>query len=67
MKNHFAAKHAQIWGAHASRVLASASRDRELLLPQATAITQCFEKPLFRRDAETNTRDACAPQNTSRI
>jgi hypothetical protein len=38
-------------GACASRVLAKASRFRGL-----------FSGRLFRRDAETSTRDACAPQ-----
>ena len=44
-----------LWGAHASRVLATASRRRELS-------TTLFGSS-FRRDAETNTRDACAPRH----
>ena len=53
-----------LWEAHPSRVLASASRGRELfLLRRAVARDACDWKRLFRRDAETNTRDACAPRN----
>src|SRR5438874_1280549 len=40
-----------LWVAHASRVLAITSRHRGLFLQR-----------LFRRDAETNTREACATQ-----
>ncbi len=50
--------------AHASRVLASASRDRELSLRQTKTAVQHFDKRFFRRDAETNTRDACATRIT---
>ena len=39
------------------------SRHRELLLHHATNPKFRFRKSLFRRDAETNTRDACATQN----
>gem|GEM_PF-5635738 len=42
------------WGAHPSRVLAAASRCRELL--------SLMRQSLFRRDAETRTRDGRAPQ-----
>jgi len=51
---------AMVWVAHASRVLANASsRSRTFhnaLLPARTL----HEQRLFRRDAEANTRDACA-------
>jgi len=58
----------QLWGAHASRVLVSASRRNELVEPLevctfALQITHC--KSSSRRDAATSTRDACAPQNCS--
>ena len=49
------------WGARASRVPAMASRHRELFLPHVHG------KSLFRRDAGTNTRDACAPRTNSPI
>ena len=52
----------QIWVAHAFRVLASSSRDRELPLGQATIAGPAPARRLFRRDAETSTRDACATQ-----
>ena len=52
------------WGAHALCSLASASRDRELSFWQPKAGAQFSDKRLFRRDAETNRRDAYAPQNT---
>jgi hypothetical protein len=48
------------WVAHASRVLAMASS------PSRTFIVECrfgefrVKESPFRRDAETNTRDACA-------
>jgi hypothetical protein len=45
--------------ARASRVLAMASRDRGLFSGACIR-----EKSLFQRDAETNTRDACATQST---
>jgi|GEM_PF-465365 len=44
------------WGARPSRVLAAASRCRELL--------SLLRKSLFRRDAETRTRDGCAPRES---
>jgi hypothetical protein len=50
------------WGADASRVMASASRDRELSLRRAMIAGQHLKERSFRRDAETSTRDACAPQ-----
>src|SRR5207247_4529861 len=46
--------------AHPSRVLASASRDRGLFLRTPTPRDLCVRKRLFRRDAETSTRDARA-------
>ena len=52
----------RFWVAHAFRVLASASRDRELPLWQAMIAGPAPTKRLFRRDAETSTRDACATQ-----
>jgi hypothetical protein len=56
MKIHFPARSAAIRGAHAPHVLASASRDRELLLLETSGVAQRFEKErLFRRDTETNT------------
>ncbi len=45
--------------AHVSRVLAMASRHRGLFFSNQK------QKRLFRRDAETNTRDACATQSLS--
>jgi hypothetical protein len=50
----------EAWVAHASRVLTSASRDRELSLWQRAIPRHAFKKRLLRRDAETNTLDACA-------
>ena len=49
--------------ARPSRLLASASRDRELFPSMRTPAeaTHESESP-FRRDGETSTRDACAPQ-----
>ena len=60
MSVRFTTKGGQIWEAHASRALASASCDRELSLRQVTATGQPLKQRLFRRDAETSTRDACA-------
>ena len=54
----------QFGGAHASRVLAMVSRHRELSFRHATNPRSRFKKSLFRRDAETNARDACAPQKS---
>ena len=53
-------------GAHAARVLAEASRLREL--PEPLEVREIFTLARdpgssFRRDAETSTRDACAPRN----
>ncbi len=49
-----------LWVAHASRVLARASRDRGILRRATYRLRSIVLKRLFRRDAETNTRDACA-------
>jgi hypothetical protein len=49
----------QVWGAHASRVLASASRDRKLFKCIDTLFDRS-QKRSFRRAAETSTRAACA-------
>jgi hypothetical protein len=54
-----------VWVAHPSRVLAMVSRHRELFLYHATNPKFRLKKSLFRRDAETNTRDACATQKSS--
>src|SRR6266480_5083737 len=50
--------------AHPSRMLASASRDRELFLCDASARDSRIRTRLFRRDAKTSTRDACATRKT---
>src|SRR5206468_12315339 len=50
--------------AHPPRMLASASRDRELFLCDVAARDSRVRTRLFRRDAETNTRDACATRKT---
>jgi len=49
------------WVAHASRVLAMASRHRGLFFRCSCS------RSLFRRDAETSTRDACATRKNSPI
>jgi len=55
----------RFWGARASRVLAMASCHRELFRAR-DSLDQAFTYGrLFRRDAETSTRDACAPQMLS--
>ncbi|PYI45352.1 MAG: hypothetical protein DMF10_11385 [Verrucomicrobia bacterium] len=51
------------WGARASRILASASRDGGLFSCITRLRDSRVEKRSFRRDAETNIRDGCAPQN----
>src|SRR5882724_13467527 len=51
-------------GAHPSRMLASASRDRGLPLRDATTAIASYER-LFRRDAEISTRDARTTQSSS--
>jgi len=50
--------------AHASGVLAIASRDRELFF-RSVPLTTCMirKKGLFRRNAETRTPEACATQS----
>src|SRR5207247_4660254 len=48
------------WVAHASRVLAMVSRYRRLC-SQASS----YRRRLFRRDPETNTRDACATRSAA--
>jgi hypothetical protein len=50
------------WGAHPSRVLAKASRFRELLKAKPS-FKEISKETSFRRDAETHTRDGCAPQS----
>src|SRR3954462_14642565 len=52
------------WVADASRVLASASSRTRIFLKVHTTNAALFIKSLLRRDAETNTRDACATQKT---
>src|SRR5947209_14436388 len=49
-----------LWVAHASRVLAMASRQRELSLE-----LEITRKDRFSEDAETNTRDACATRSAA--
>ena len=50
-------------GSAAARVLASASaRSRTFVVCTLTALAIARNKSLFRRDAETSTRAACAPQ-----
>jgi hypothetical protein len=51
-------------GAHPSRMLASASRDRGLPLRDAPIAIALYER-LFGRDAEISTRDACTTQSSS--
>jgi hypothetical protein len=57
--------------AHASRVLATVSRRRELLLCQASTRNSRLMRSMFRRDAESPSRtgicmrDACATQSDS--
>ena len=58
-------KRREVWGAHASRVLAKASRLREL--PDALSSVSVHAQmnaggSSFWRDAKTSTRDARAPQ-----
>ena len=52
------------WGAHASRVLASASSRSRTFHDDFVGGYMLEKERLFRRDAETNTRDVCAPRNT---
>src|SRR5207247_308404 len=53
----------EFWGARASRVLASASsRSRTLLQNLQCGRHEVLKERMFRRDAETSTRAACAPQ-----
>ncbi len=51
--------------AHPSRMLASASRDRGLLLGYPITCSVHLRERLFRRDAETSTRDGCVTQSDS--
>ncbi|PYI82508.1 MAG: hypothetical protein DMF09_14245 [Verrucomicrobia bacterium] len=54
------------WVARASRVLASASsRSRTFLASSKHLLPARLKGSLFRRDAETNTRDACATPETT--
>ena len=50
-----------VWGAHASRVLARRLAIADFALTRALQEMLKYLKTV-RRDAETNTRDACAPQ-----
>ena len=50
-------------GAHASRVLANASSRSRTFRRDFAWWQALHEERLFRRDAKTSTRDACAPQN----
>src|SRR6266702_954474 len=52
---------AEFWGAHASRVLASPSSRSRTSFNASPALRVRLRQSPFRRDAETNTRDACAP------
>jgi geranylgeranyl diphosphate synthase type II len=53
-----------LWVAHASRGLATASSpSRTFLKMQRTKVWPRPKQRLFRRDAETSTRDACATRN----
>src|SRR5207253_1799387 len=55
-----------LWGAHASRVLAIASsRSRTFHVAFPAHSKAGLRKSPFRRDAETSTRDARAPQNSA--
>ena len=56
----------QFWGARASRVLASTSSRSRTLISATFALRTSRTKRLFRRDAETSTRDARAPRRPSR-
>ena len=55
--------------AHTSRVLAMASRNRELSLPvgdmRARFLARVRSERLFWRDAKTSTRDVCATRRSA--
>src|SRR6266508_196291 len=53
------------WVAPASRVLAMASSLSRTFRSALLRASRCLIERLFRRDAETNTRDACATQSAS--
>ena len=63
MTARFSSTHA-FWGAHASRVLVSASRRNSLSSCSACHRAKSQRKVRDREDAFANTRDACAPRNT---
>ena len=63
MTARFSTTHA-FWGAHASRVLVSASRLDSLSSCSACHRAKSQRKVRDREDAFANTRDACAPRNT---
>lgn len=63
MRIHFPVKCAPILGAHASRVLANASSRWRTFGRASLAVHTPLMGRLFRRDAETNTRDACPSQD----
>ncbi|PYI83847.1 MAG: hypothetical protein DMF09_10160 [Verrucomicrobia bacterium] len=54
-----------IWIPHASRVLASASSRSRAVANATFQDAMSHNERLFRRDAETNTRDAYATQNAA--
>ena len=57
----------QIWGAHAARVLVSASRRNNLSTGRGfSCVNGAYSKVRDRGDTLANTRDACAPQITNR-
>ncbi len=52
-------------GAHASRVLVSASRRNGLCLSLTRSAGEALKEVRDREDGLANTRDACAPQNSA--
>lgn len=63
MTARFPSTHA-FWGAHASRVLVSASPRNSLSLSSGCSASNARGKVCDREDAFANTRDACATRNT---
>jgi hypothetical protein len=63
VKMQHSAEGGQFWGAHASRVLVSASRRNNLFLKDRPVTATCQRESPRSRDAFASTRDACAPQN----
>ena len=64
MSARFQGEGESIWVAHASRVLANASSRSRTFRSAFLAEQTLHKERLFRRDAETSTRDACATRIT---